>query len=44
MSAKDKAKRNVRIFLSYASEDKNRAAELINQLSEIMDLYDKAAA
>jgi hypothetical protein len=39
MSAKNKAKKDVHIFLSYASEDKNRAAELINQLAQRPNLH-----
>jgi predicted nucleotide-binding protein len=39
MSAKDKPKRDVRIFLSYASEDKNRAAELTSQLAQRPNLH-----
>ncbi len=34
MSTKDKAKQNIRIFLSYASEDSNRATELMNELAK----------
>lgn len=34
MSSKDKAKQDIRIFLSYASEDSNSATELINELGK----------
>jgi hypothetical protein len=34
MSTKDKAKQNIRIFLSYAAEDSNRATELMNELAK----------
>ena len=34
MSTKEKAKQNIRIFLSYASEDSSPAAELMNELAK----------
>lgn len=39
MSSKDKGKQNIRIFLSYASEDSGRANELRNELAKKPNVF-----